>query len=414
MRFFISKRMLVVFILGFASGLPLALLTSSLQAWFADDKMSLSLTGMLSLTSMPYLYKFLWAPLLDKYAIFSKIGRRRSWILVTQVILCIGFNLMAWMSPHDSPVFMAIVAYILASASATQDAAIDAYRIEILKPEEFGLGASFATLGYRLAMLVSGGAALLVAHYCGWSVSYRLMGSLMLIGIITTCWSDKEENIKSISPVNNDFKSTFVEPFKNLARGNKFFVFCVFIVFYKLGEVFTTNISGIVMPFLIQGLDFSLKTIAYVNKIFGLLALIAGGLSAGVILLRYSLFKSLLLFGLMQAVTNSLFILLAMVGKNTLLLATAVACDNFACGLGSTAIVVLMMRYVDCQYTASQISILVSFSSLPRVFSGPIGAFLHAYFGWLGLYQIAFGLSFLFIPFLFMIKNLDCFQYNRT
>ena len=409
MRSILSKRMLVVFFLGFSSGLPLALLTSTMQAWFADSNMSLYITGMLSLIGLPYLYRFLWAPVLDKYSLLNKLGKRKSWILIMQVLLCLGFNIMSWMSPQISPLYIGILAFILATVSATQDAAIDAYRIENLKEEEFALGASFATLGYRLAMLVSGGVALLIAQYVSWSAAYKLMGLLMLIGVCVTIWSDE------INPVQSDVNShvNFLAPIKNLLKRQRIVVFCLFVIFYKLGEVFTTNISGIVMPFLIQGIGFSLATIAYVNKILGFFALICGGLTAGFILLRYSLFKSLLVFGLIQSLTNALFVLLAIVGNNTLLLSIAVTSDNFAAGLGSTAIVALFMRFVNCKFTATQFSILVAFSSIPRVFSGPIGAFLQAHFGWIGLYQIAFGVSFVFIPFLFLIRELPCFGSEK-
>jgi len=408
MHAILSKRMIVVFILGFSSGLPLALLTSTLQAWFADSKMSLYATGMLSLVGLPYLYRFLWAPFLDRNSLFAKLGRRRSWILLMQVILCIGFNVMAWMSPQSSPLSMAILAYILASASATQDSTIDAYRIEMLNRKEFGLGASIATLGYRLAMLVSGGAALLIASYTSWSISYRVMGLLMLIGVMATIWSD-EKKITTDNKLTCT-KITFIAPIKNLAKRKGIVAFCLFVIFFKLGEAFTINISGIVMPFLIQGLGFPLETIAYVNKIIGVLALIAGGVLSGFILLRYSLFKTLLVFGLIQSLTNLLFVVLSIIGKNTILLAIAVTSDNFAGGLGSTAIIALLMRFVNYNFTATQFSILAALSSLPRIFSGPIGAFLQDIFGWVGLYQIAFVSSFFFIPFLFKIANLDCFR----
>ncbi len=413
LKIILPKRIIIVFILGFSSGLPLALLTSTLQAWFSEANMSLYVTGMLSLIGMPYLYRFLWAPVLDRYSLLKKIGKRRSWLLAMQVILCFGFNIMAWLSPQISPLYMGILAFILASASATQDAVIDAYRIELLPSKEFGLGASLATLGYRLAMLVSGGSALLIAQYVSWSATYRIMGSLMIIGILTTIWSDERRPLEKDLQKASSFKSTFVSPFKNLIGRRGIVAFCLFVIFYKLGEVFTTNISGIVMPFLIQGLEFPLATIAYINNILGFFALIAGGLAAGFILIRYSLFRSLLVFGLIQSITNALFVVLAMVGKNTVLLAIAVTSDNFAAGLGSTAIVALFMRFVNCKFTATQFSILVAFASIPRVFSGPIGAFLHAHFGWIGLYQIAFALSFVFIPFLYMIADLDCFRVEQ-
>lgn len=407
----LSKRMIVIFILGFSSGLPLALVTSTLQAWFAASDSSLYITGMLSLIGLPYIFRFIWAPILDKFSLFKNIGKRRSWILLMQLILSLGFNIMAWLSPQDYPYIMVGIAFLLATASATQDASIDAYRIEILNPKEYGLGASLATLGYRLAMLVSGASALLIAQYLSWPAAYRTMGFLMLIGVLITFWSDEK---KSKFEETFNLQTTFVEPIKNLMRRRGIVTFCLFVVFYKLGEVFTTNVSGIVMPFLIQGLNFPLATIAYVNKILGFFALLAGGITAGFFLLRFSLFKSLLIFGFFQSITNVLFIILAMVGKNTTLLAIAVTSDNFAAGLGSTAMVALFMRFVDPKFVATQFSVLVAFSTLPRICSGPIGVFLQSHFGWIGLYQIAFLLSFFFIPFLLMLSNLDCLKAERN
>lgn len=411
MHIVLTKRFVVVFVLGFASGLPLALVTSTLQAWFADVGMSVYVTGMLSLLGLPYLYKFLWSPLLDRYSLLPKFGKRRSWILVTEILLCLGFNLMAWCAPDKHPILMVVLGFGLASLSATQDSVIDAFRIESLPGFEFGLGASVATLGYRLAILLSGGAALLIAQYVSWPAVYRIMGGVLVLGILATLWSDEK---KITQPVDISFTKIFTSPVKNIISRPQIVPFCLFILFYKLGESFTTNISGIVMPFLIQGMGFSLATIAYVQKILGLIALIFGGLTAGVVLLRYSLFKSLLVFGLLQSITNALFVLLAMSDKSTLLLSIAVVSDNFAAGLGSTAIVALFMRYVDNRYTATQFAILAALAAIPRIFSGPIGAFLHAHFGWVGLYQIAFVLSFGFIPFLFIISNAKCFSREKN
>ncbi|MDF1757925.1 MAG: MFS transporter [Legionellaceae bacterium] len=406
MHLIFTKRFLVVFILGFSSGLPLALVSSTLQAWFSDVGMSVYATGMLSLISLPYLYRFLWAPILDRYSLVSFMSRRRSWILGTQIFLCLGFNIMAWFSPLTSPVLMGVLGFILASLSATQDATIDAYRVEILAGNEFGLGASVATLGYRLAMLLAGGISLIIAEHAGWEMVYRLMGAVMIIGMLATIWGD-EKAPQNLEPT--DLVHSFIDPVKNLLKRPTIIPFCLFVIFFKLGEVFTTNISGIVMPFLIQGLGFSLSTIAYVNKILGVAAVIAGGLTAGVVLLRCSLYRSLFIFGLIQCITNALFVLLAIVGKNTMLLSLAVMSDNFAAGLGTTAIVALFMRFVDNRFTATQFSMLVALGTIPRVFSGPIGAFIHSMVGWVGLYQFAFVLSFGFIPFLIMIARDPCF-----
>lgn len=396
------KRFIIVFILGFSSGLPLALASSTLQAWFADAGMSVLATGCLSLLGLPYLYRFIWAPILDRYSLIPYFGKRRSWILVTQVLLCIGFNLMAWFTPETSYREMAILGFILAGLSATQDATIDAHRTEYLPVEEYGLGASIASLGYRLALLVAGGAALIIAQHAGWAMAYRIMGGLMCFGVIAIIWSPEPS-----SPVLSQasLAISFMEPIRNLALRPGVVPFCFFLLFYKLGEAFTTSTSGIVMPFLIQGMGFSLETIAYVNKIIGVIAIVVGGLIAGFVLLRGSLYKALLVFGLLQAITNSLFAYLAISGPNLVILASAVVSDNMAAGMGSTALVALFMRFVDHRFTATQFSILVALSSVPRVFSGPFGAFLEVNFGWAGLYQIAFLLSFGFIPFLMAMKK---------
>lgn len=396
------KRLLIVFILGFSSGLPLALVSSTLQAWFADAGMSVLATGMLSLLGLPYVYRFMWAPILDRYSLLPKLGKRRSWILVMQVLLCLGFNAMAWLSPLTSPMLMAALGFALASLSATQDATIDAHRTEYLPADEYGLGASLAIIGYRLALLAAGGLALIIAQHAGWVVAYRSMGCLMILGMIAILWSPEPS---SPLPSNPSFAVSFVAPVRNLFSRPEIIPFCFFILFYKLGEAFTTSTSGVVMPFLIQGIGFSLETIAYVNKILGVVAVVLGGLVAGFVLLRWSLYRALFVFGLIQALTNALFVLLAMVGQDVVIFSCAVVSDNFAAGMGSTALVALFMRFVDRRFTATQFSILVALATLPRVFSGPIGALLQSWVGWVGLYQISFILALGFIPFLLMLRQ---------
>ncbi|MDI9817793.1 MULTISPECIES: MFS transporter [unclassified Legionella] len=396
-----SKRLLIVFLLGFSSGLPLALISSTLQAWFADVGMSILATGMLSLISLPYVYRIIWGPLLDCYSLLP-IGRRRSWIVVMQLALLIGFNALAWFSPQTAPEIMALIAFFLACFSATQDVAIDAYRVEYLPATEYGLGASLAVFGYRLALLVAGGLALIIAKHMGWVFTYRLMGTLMLIGVIATLWSNEPE---APLQTKGSFVESFIAPVKELFARRGILPLLVFIVFYKLGEAFTATTSGIVIPFLIQGVGFSLDTIGYVNKMIGISSILLGGLSAGLILMHCSLFNALLAFGLLQAATNLLFVLLAITGKNLTLFAIAVVCDNFAAGMGSTALVALFMRLVNKSYTGTQFSLLVAISTLPRIFSGPLAAMLQMGLGWVGLYQLSFILALGFIPFLILIKE---------
>ena len=396
-----NKRLFIVFILGFSSGLPLALVSSTLQAWFSEAGMSVLATGMLSLVGLPYVLRVFWAPFLDRFS-FLFIGKRRSWILVMQGLLLIGFNAMAWLSPTTSPISMAVLAFMLASFSATQDLAIDAHRIEYLPTSEHGLGASLATLGYRIALLIAGGLALIVAQKMGWPVAYRLMGILMLLGMAAVLLSQEPIH----PPVNQmTGPSPFIEPFRDILTRPKLIPWLFFIFLYKTGEAFTTTTSGIVMPFLIQDIGFSLDTIAYVNKIIGIGSTLVGGLVAGFLLMRWSLYRALLVFGLLQALTNLLFVALAIVGNHVPTFVLAVMSDNFSAGLASTALVVLFMQMADRRFTATQFSILVAFSTLPRILSGPVGALLQSWLGWVGLYQMAFILSLGFVPFLMMVRK---------
>ena len=396
-----QQRLLVVFILGFSSGLPFALISSTLQAWFSDSGVSIIATGMLSLIGLPYVFRIAWGPLLDRYSLFP-LGKRRSWIGGTQVLLLMGFNAMAWFSPATSPKILAIMALMIAFFSATQDIAIDAHRTEYLPDEEHGLGASLAVLGYRIALLVAGGFSLIIAQYWGWSVVYRMMGFLMLPGMVAVFFSTEPSH-----PVTKPLRlvEAFSEPIKAFFSRPKIALFLLFIFFYKMGEAFTTTTSGIMMPFLIQELGFSLDTIAFVNKMMGIGSILLGGLTAGVLLMRWSLYRALLVFGSLQAVTNALFIALASTGNNLSLFVMAVVSDNFVAGMGSTALVALLMRWVDRRFTATQFSILVAFSTLPRVFSGPMSVILQSWLGWVGLFQTSFLLGFVFIPFLMMIRD---------
>lgn len=397
-----NQRLLIIFILGFSSGLPMALISSTLQAWFAYSGMSVLATGALSLISLPYAYRIFWGPIVDRYPLL-KLGKRRSWILVMQVLLLLGFNLMAWFTPEHYPKSMAFLALILACFSATQDVAIDAHRAEYLSPQQYALGASLAIFGYRLALLISGGLALVMAAHLGWAFTYRFMGFCMFLGMLAVFFSQEPSvEIKEKS----SFIASFIAPVKELFLRPGIIFLLFFIFCYKIGEAFTASYSGIVMPFLIQGLGFSLETIGYINKILGVIAVLLGGLTAGIVLIRYSLFRSLLCFGLLQSLANIFFVILALHGQSIPLLAIAVFLDNFASGLGTTALVSLLMRVVNKKYTGTQFSILIAFSTLPRIFSGPIGAKIQMSIGWVGLYELSIGLALLFIPFLIKIKGL--------
>lgn len=391
LEIFSCRKLLVVLLLGFASGLPMVMLTGSLQAWFATSGQSILYTGFLSLLGLPYLFRFLVAPFVDKYTLFP-MGRRRSWILLTQIMLFLGFYLLPWIPLTTHRYFVTIIAFILVCISAIQDIAIDAHRTEYLPQNLHGLGASLAIFGYRIAILFGGGVSLIIAYYLGWIYAFSIIGSFMLLGILAIIFSE-EPHIECVQSF------SFLTPINNLMSQKYIWWLIGFIFFYKFGEAFTSSTSGIVMPFLIQGIGFSLDTIAYFNKILGLFAVVAGGLGAGFLLLKYDLKKLLLFFGILQTMPNLLFALLAVVGKNKLLLALAVLLDNFAAGLASTALITLIMKVVDTRYTATQFSILVAIATIPRIISGPLAASIQSLIGWSLLYQTVFAISFVFIIF---------------
>lgn len=393
------QHLTVVFLLGFSSGLPLALLGSTLQAWFADTGISVMQIGLLSLLGLPYTYRMLFAPLVDRFKFFG-LGRRRSWMFLTQGCLLIGFNVLAWLHPQQSLGEMIFLASLLSVCSAIQDTVIDAQRIEYLSESDYGMGAALAVFGYRIAILVGSGLALIFAAHHGWAWTYRLMGGLMIVGVLAA-WFSAEPLTKSEGPVG---WRAWVEPFQALFKLPHWGWLFLFILLYKLGEAFTMTTSGIVMPFLRQELDFSLETIGYVNKIMGVSALLIGGLVAGYALRTWSLYRALICFGLLQASANLLFLALAIYGKVLNLFILAVFADNLAAGMGSTALVVLLMNVVEKRFTATQFSVLVAISSLPRILSGPLGAGIQAHVGWVGLYQWAVVISLLFLPIISKIK----------
>ena len=399
--FSMFKKFLVIFLLGFSSGLPLALVTSTLQAWFAESAMSVFVTGSLSLVGLPYVYRFLLAPLLDRFSL-SRLGKRRSWLLILQSCLLLGLNAMAWLSPAQTPMVMFFLAMFLALCSASQDSVIDAHRIEYLSDNEQGLGASLADVGYRLALLLSGGIGLIMAAHWGFTVVYRWAGALMTVGMLTTYLS--REPFQAVTQVLS-FSESFVIPFQQIGQRPLWLCFLCFIFFYKLGEAFTASTSGIVMPFFIQGLGFSLETIGIVNKIVGTVAVVFGGVVAGFVLLRYQIYRILWFFGILQVLANGLFVFLAIKGQNIHLLSTAVVMDNLAAGMGSTALVALLMRWVDRRFTATQFSLLVSVAMLPRTLSGWIAGSVQPLLGWVGLYELSVILALLFAPFLWQMRH---------
>ena len=378
-----NRRVVAVFFLGFASGLPLALAGGTLQAWMAVEGVDLKTIGLFSLVGLPYALKFFWAPLLDRYAL-PFLGRRRGWILGTQLALIILIIMLGFTSPKDTPWLVALFALLLTFTSASQDIVFDAYRTDVLREKERGLGAAVSVTGYRIAMLASGALALILAGPLGWRVTYLLMAGLMLIGTMATIFGPEPE--ESVCPPQS-LKEAISGPLTEFFDRPAAWAFLALIILYKIGDAFAGSLTT---AFLIRGPGFSIGEVGAINKGLGLMATIFGALYGGVMLARLGLYRSLMIFGILQAISNLSFMVLAYAGKVYSLMVAAVAFENLAGGMGTAAFVAFLMALCDHRYTATQFALLSALASLGRIFVGPPSGYLSQEVGWVVFFFFTF------------------------
>ncbi|MBV8802121.1 MAG: MFS transporter [Gammaproteobacteria bacterium] len=370
-----NRRIVAVLIMGFSSGLPLALTGATLQAWYTKAGVNILNIGVLTLIGIPYTFKFLWAPLLDRF-VPPFLGRRRGWLLITQMALCLLLLVLTFFNPLTQSKIMGVIALIIAFLSASQDIAYDAYRTDILLPTERGLGAAALAFGYRMAMIVSGGLALVLADHVGWKLTYQFMAAVMFfLGMITLFIPEVKNGINAPS----SFIAAIIEPFKNAWKKDRIILILLFVVLYKIGDALALSLMS---SFLLRELAFSLTQIGLIFKTVGLLATLIGAFLGGFILLRISLFQALLWFGLLQAFSNLMFMLLAYVGKNELLMVSSIFIEQCCSGMSTTAFVAFLMSLCDSRYTATQYAIFSALAAVGRVFLGPIAAIMIERVGW--------------------------------
>ena len=476
-------RLIVVSVLGFASGLPLALTGQALQAWLSVEGVDIATIGFLSLVGLPYTFKFLWAPLMDRFEFLPVLGRRRGWLVLTQLALAGALWLLASISPTGALQVFALMAVAVAFISASQDVVIDAYRTDLLPPAERGLGASLNVLGYRLAMIVSGGVALIwtdATQGSGWTWPqvYRVMAGLMVGAAVVSALllprlatppgpaapQSRARNdllgfaavvaavvvgylvtLQVFTPVaqallgpwlaGSGLATTlqarwidllallmglgFTLPlgawaarrarFETLLNGlGSYFsqpgaaMFLLFIVLYKLGDAFA---GALMTPFLLKAMAFSSAEVGVVNKIIGLWLTLGGALLGGLLMLRLGLWRSLMAFGVLQAVSNLGFWWLATMGKASLPgleipafdwgfvalsqptpvdggLLMVIAFENLSGGMGTAAFLAFLMSLTQQRFTATQFAMLSAFASIGRVWVGPLAGVLAESIGW--------------------------------
>ncbi|UDG78297.1 muropeptide transporter [Achromobacter sp. 77] len=393
-----SPRVAPLLVLGFASGLPLALTSGTLQAWATVEGVPLQEIGFLTLVGTAYTIKFLWAPLVDRFAP-PLLGRRRGWMLVTQVLLAAAILAMGALSPSSALMPLALLAVLVAFLSATQDIAFDAYCTDVLRKEERGAGAAIKVMGYRLAMIVSGGLALIMAdQWIGWGNTYMVMGGLMLLCALATLWAPEPEHVARPP---RSLREAVAEPLHEFFTRRGALAVLLLIVLYKLGDAFAGALST---TFLIRGAGFTPTEVGTVNKVLGLAATIIGALAGGSLMARWGLYRSLMAFGLLQAVSNLAYWLIAVSPKNLWLMATGVGIENLCGGLGTASFVGLLMALCRQRFSATQFALLSALSAVGRTYlAGPLTPPLVNHLGWPGFFLLTVVIA---IPGLVLLKIL--------
>lgn len=369
-------RVLSIGLLGFSSGLPLALSGPSLQAWFTTAGMSLKAIGWITLIGQAYVLKFLWSPLLDRLPL-PWLGRRRGWIVLMQLLCGAALISMSFYTPQGAASTLAFLGVLLAFASATQDIAYDAHRTDLLRPAERGWGTAAAQGGYRFGMLVSGALGLILADRFGWPWVYRLMGGLMAAGTLVTLLSPDAPDEQPV----RSFAEAIVQPFADFFQryGKVALAWLALMVLYKLCDAFALSLST---TFLIRVPQFSLTQIGTISKTFGLVAGLLGALAGGWVVTRMRLFPALLWLGVAQALVNLGYIWLVHSGPDVYAMGLVVSTEYFVSGVGSTAFVVLVTALCNVRYSATQFALLSSLAVVGRVFLGPLAAWLVPQVGW--------------------------------
>jgi PAT family beta-lactamase induction signal transducer AmpG len=378
-----SPRIAAVLLLGFSSGLPLALTGGTLQAWLTVSGTDLLTIAWFSWIGIPYLLKFIWSPLMDRY-VPPFLGRRRGWMLLTQLALVAGICAMAVSPPGANLWLLGCLALWVAFASASQDIVIDAYRTDLLPAAERGMGAAVSVLGYRVAMLASGGLALILADQIGWRATFFAMAGLMGIGLATSL-AAPEPTLRATPP--RSLRAAVVEPLRDLLSRRGALQLLALIALYKFGDALAGTLTT---AFLIRGVGFSLTDVGTINKALGLVSLLAGGLFGGLLLVRMSLMRALLLFGALQAISNLSFALLAWAGKSYPLLVFAVGFENLASGMGTAAFVAFAMALCNHSFSATQYALLSALASLGRILFGPATGALVEAAGWANFFALTF------------------------
>ena len=373
-----SLKMLAMFALGFSSGFPFYVIREVLKAWLTDANIDLGTIGLFSAVALPYTWKFVWSPAMDGVTV-PFLGRRRGWMILTQIGLLILIAVMGQLNPTESLKMMAVVAFCIAVLSASQDIVLDAFRREYLTDEELGLGTGIWMNAWRFGMFASTGTAFFLADSIGYPAVHLVLSMMMGVGIITTLLVPEPET--GVTPPRT-LQETVIEPFREFfSRGGAWWVLA-FILMYKLGD----NMAGAMnIPFILKT-GFTKQEYFVIVKGIGMLALFGGAFLGGIIMIRLGIANSLWVFGILQAISTAGFALLVFLGKNHVLLSGIVAFEFLATGLGQAAYASYMAVQTNKRFTATQYAMMTSLMAIPGTVAAAVTGYMVEFLGWAGFY----------------------------
>jgi PAT family beta-lactamase induction signal transducer AmpG len=402
-----EKRLIIVFFMGFASGLPFLLSGATLAIWLTEAGVSLTEIGLFALVGTPYNLKFLWAPLLDRIdlPVLSRLmGRRRSWMILIQTCLMASIIALGLSDPRTGTALTAVLALVLAFFSASQDIVIDAYRIEILDADQQGAGAAMTQAGYRFGLLASGAGALYIASELSWALVYGIMAGLVLIGFVTAVFAPVAKEVQpvdraSAAEPDNWLRAMVVDPFVEFFQRNDWrvaLIILAFILLYKFGDAFAGVMAN---PFYIR-IGFSKVAIANVSKIFGVFATLSGVFIGGLIVKRFGVLQSLLYCGILQMLSNLMFAAQAFIGPKVGFLFLTIGIENLSGGMGSAAFVAYLSLLCNTAYTGTQFALFTSFMAFGRTWLSAMSGWIADHTDWVTFF---IGSTFVALPGLILL-----------
>jgi PAT family beta-lactamase induction signal transducer AmpG len=402
----LNRKMVTCIFLGFTSGMPLYVLIQLVPAWLRSHDVDLATIGLFALVSLPYTWKFMWSPLMDRYKL-PFLGRRRGWALVTQLGLFFSIAALGRFDPLTSLQAIVVTVFIISLFGASQDIVIDAYRRELLADDELGTGTSFFINAYRLSSLVPGALALILSDILPWSVVYWVTAVFMVVGMVTT-FVIKEVSDDQLAPAT--LRQAVIDPFVEFfSRGGikAGLAILAFMFLYKLGDNMATALAT---PFYID-MGFSLTEIGSIAKIAGLWASIAGGILGGVIMLKLSINRALWVFGFVQMFTILGYVWLSTAGHNPVGLFMVVSAEYLGVGLGAIALTAFMARETSKAFTATQFALFSSFIAIPRIFANASTGFIIEAIGYTQFFLVC---TLVAIPGMLLLFKVAPWNGHRT